>query len=855
MRNWTLLLAVMLAGAAVCQEKTWNAALPRYGATLSVIKGPDIHVNGSTPVENSFDGNAHSRMVVTGTPYTFRIELMDRFPIARVAFAHSDYAGEQAAKDVEVKLDDGTVIPVTLEPRADPVPRGLRWQEFPVGREAKVVEVTIKANHPGTVGWGGVGDVALLTTTDLEARLAVPDYDPKSPVFVTAPPMAEGTAAPVTLPPRAAKDVWPRGFLTPAELAQLKGELAKPRGKEALDVLIGRANDAAAITPVFPDPKGPGAQLKDRGDDLAKQHSKLAYDCGTLGMAYALTGEKRYLEGAKARLLGYAQRYVEYPKHTGANRSDSAKVMAQRLSEAMWLIPQIAAYDYCHDALTPAERETIEKGLIRPAVEMTRNRVPADEVADRTRRAADWRTRDPYTGESKILGNWTNFYALATIMAGATLQDQDYIDLAAADLRENIAIGIGSDGMWGEGAIGYQFFALQSMIPAMDIAARHGIDLWSYRDNRAKMLFDSPLRYVYPDGTGAGINDSGRAKLGNWSTMVYDYAWLRWRDPRHAVMVNSSPRQLISTEAVYFPTLVYDTLPEPQAVSYPSTVFGNLGYAILRDKTKFALLDYGPHGGVHGHMDKLNLLLFSGDELGGEPQFHRYEDALHAQWTTQTVAHNTMAVDGRSQQPGTGRLLMFDATEGRQIMRAEAAEMYPGVLLDRTVVTLPDAIVDLYHARAARSLTYDRTLRFHGKLRDMPTPAADAPAVGERDGFQHLKVAARADAASTLERVWETPGGVLHVTVAGAPGQTLITALGPDQDHLALARQVGKQADFAVIYRLSDWGQPVTGAKLTTTADPRGCMLEWTQGGRTRRVRVSHTSSEWSAAKPPVVVE
>ncbi|MBI5832512.1 MAG: alginate lyase family protein [Armatimonadetes bacterium] len=536
MRQAVLTMLFLCATLAWSQEKTWNAASPRYGATATVIKGPDIHVNGSTPIEDCFDGNAHSRMVVTGTPYTFRIELMDRFPIARVAFAHSDYAGEQAAKDIEVRLDDGTVIPIALEPRANPVPRGLKWQEFPVGRPAKVVEITVKANHPGTVGWGAVGDIALLTTTDLDARLAVPDYDPKSPTFVTPPSFAAGTAAPVTLPPRAAKDVWPRGFLTPAELTGLKAELAKPRGQEALALLIARADGAAAITPEFPDPKGPGAQLKDRGDDLAKQHSKLAYDCGTLGMAYALTGEKRYLDGARARLLGYAQRYVDYPKHTGANRNDLSKVMAQRLSEAMWLIPQIAAYDYCHDALTAAERESIEQGLIRPAVEMVRNRQPATEVADRTRSAADWRTRDPFTGESKILGNWTNFYALATVLAGATLQDQDYIDLAAAELRENIALGIGSDGMWGEGAIGYQFFALQAMIPAMDIAARHGVDLWSYRDNRAKMLFDSPLRYVYPDGTGAGINDSGRAKLGNWSTMVYDYAWLRWHDPRHAVM-------------------------------------------------------------------------------------------------------------------------------------------------------------------------------------------------------------------------------------------------------------------------------------------------------------------------------
>ena len=332
----------------------------------------------------------------------------------------------------------------------------------------------------------------------------------------------------------------------------------------------------------------------------------------------------------------------------------------------------------------------------------------------------------------------------------------------------------------------------------------------------------------------------------------YDYAWLRWGDPRHAVMVNSSPRQLISTEAVYFPTRVYDTLPEPQAVSYPSTVFGNLGYAILRDASKFALLDYGRHGGVHGHLDKLNLLLFSGDELGGEPRFHRYEDPLHAEWTRQTVAHNTMAVDGRGQQPGTGRLLMFDATEGRQIMRAEVADLYPGTLLDRTVVVLPDAVADIYHARAARRLVCDRTLRFEGKLRGMGT--AGQP-LGLRDGYQHLKVAGREPLTASAERVWDTPVGPLHVTCVGAPGQEIITALGPDDDQIALLRQTGAEVTFAVIYRKAEWGQPVTDAKLAVATDPRAATLTWSQGGQARRVVVSLHSADWSAQKPPVTVQ
>ena len=848
------LMVLALAVTSIhAQDKTWNAALPKYGATISVIHGPDIFINGSTPPENTFDHNGHSRMVVTGVPYTFRIELMDRFPIAEMAFAHSDYTTELGPKELVVKLDDGAELPVTLELQPSKGSRGLQWQSVPIGKDVQVIEVTIKSNHEAKNGWGGLAEIAALTTTDLDAKLAIPDYDPNAPEFVNVPPFQEGTARPVQLPPRAKPNVWPRGMMTPEERDALKLELTKPRGEEALAALLGKADEALAITPEFPDPKGPMAQMKDRGDDLAKAHSRLAYDCGTLGIAYGLTGNAAYAEAAKARLLGYAERYVDYPEHRGVNRNDSSKVFAQRLSEAMWLIPLIKAYDQIHDTLTPEEQVQIETGLIRPAVTLIRGKEPAQEAAARTAQNADWRTTDPYTGQSKTLGNWTNFYNFATVMAGAVMQDQDYIDLAAADLRYNIAVGIGSDGMWGEGAIGYQFFALQAMIPAMDVAARHGIDLWGYQHNRAKLLFDSPLRYVYPDGTGAGINDSGRAKLGNWSTMVYDYAWLRWHDPRHAVMVNSSPRQLQCSEAVYFPTMVYDELPEPQHVSYPSTVFQNLGYGILRDDAKFALLDYGPHGGTHGHLDKLNLILFSGDELGGEPRFHRYEDSLHPQWTRQTVAHNTMAVAERSQQPGTGKLLQFTIDGDTRIMRAEAAGLFPGVLLDRTVVVLPEAIVDIYHGRAARKLTWDRTMRFHGTLEGLELISPDAPALGTRDGYQHLKLAARNAATELSQRTWETPGGVLHVTITGAPGQELLTVIGPDGDNIALARQQGTSADFAMVYQMDRWGPAVADVTLEKVAGAVVCS--WVQGGKTRRVTVSHDTTTWSAEALPVTVE
>jgi len=869
-RRWSLLVSLpaIWLGAGVgpraMGEGLTNAALPKYGMRVSLHTGPKCGKDRHTQPEDTFDGNAHSRCVVWGEPpYSFTIELLDRLPVAKMAFAHSDYASEEAPKDLRIELDDGTALDHSLEVER-PVRRRPAWQEVAVGKAAKVIKVTILSNHPGKVKWGGLAEIAVLTSADLDKMLAIPGYDPKAPVFVRLPAIETAAPAKVHLPPVVPPGEHPRCLLSKAELDEFrKAATTAERAKDAYKALIANAQAMCSAELDFPDPKGTPAQLKDRRCPIAKRHARLSRGCGSLAMAYALTGEAKYARRAREILLGYAERYAAYPEHKGVNRSDTGKVMAQRLSEAMWLIPQAHAYDLIRggDVLSDDDRQRIEAGLLRPCVAFIRRKDPAQEVAERTRRQADWRTADPQPAKGRrIVGNWMTFYAAATMLAGAAMDDRDLIDLAAADARFAIANGIAEDGMWGEGAIGYQLFALQALVPVFETAARQGIDLWGYQGSRVKSLFDTPLRYAYPDGTAPGINDSGRVKLGNWSTMVYDYAWLRWRDPRHAVLVNQSPRQLHVSEGVYYPTRIYGTLPEPKAVTYPSMVFKSLGYAILRDQRLYALMDYGRHGGVHGHLDKLNLILFAGDELGGEPVMHRYEDALHAEWTRHTVAHNTMAVDERSQAPCTGKLLVFEGAGPIQVMRAEAVEAYPGVLLDRTVVVTPTAVIDLFHGRSQKPHTWDRTLRFHGTIPDLDADKLGDP-LGTRDGYQHLKVASRVPAEKRSEVQWKSRVGELSVSVAGAPGQEAILAVGPDRDHIVLLRQKGAQASFAAALRLEKWGKAVEDAALRDTGAPAIVAFEMKQGDATIRVVVAHRSGEWKAlgwasdARVLVVVE
>ncbi len=849
--------APLHAADAKSAAKLTNATLPEYGARISLSVGAGARKDPNTSPDASFDGSLHSRQVVSGAPYTFTVELPFRVMIERLAFADSDYETEMAPKDIEITLDDGTVLRQSLELKR-PEKRKAVWQDVAVNKEVQSLKITVLSNHVPSekINWGGIGEIALWTPVDLQEKFRIAGYDEKAPTFVHAPPVAATATATaargVQLPPRAAKGEHPCILLTKTEVTELRAKLQNTeRGKPVLESLINIANAIGA--PDFPDPKGPPAQLNDRGDDAAKKHDLISRNAGTLGIAYTLSGDMKYARRAAEILVGYAERYDAYPEHKGANKNDTGKVMAQRLSEAMWLIPLIEGYDYIHDsgALTAADHQKIENQLLRPAITFIWRKDPAVEVAERDKKNKDWRTAMPEPGNGKPVGNWLNFYNSATMMTGAVLGDQNMLDLAAANFRALLAQGIGSDGMWGEGAIGYQMFALTAMVSGFEAAARQGIDLWGFDNNRLKMLFDSPLRYSYPDGSAPGINDSSRARLGDWSTMVYDYAYLRYQDPAYAYLTNISPRQLHMSQAVYFPTRIYDVLPEPQASTYPSTVFENLGYAILRQPNVFALMDYGQHGGVHGHYDKLNLILYAqgdggkGDELGGEPVFHRYEDALHNEWTAETVAHNTMSVDESAQMATTGKLLVFEDTPGLKVMRAQAVA-YPGALSDRTVVVTPDAVIDLYHGRSAFKRTWDRSFRYNGTLNGFPATVG-AP-LGKNDGFQHLKVAARQAADKNWQGTWTTKVGQMNVDLAGAPGQSVILAEGPDKEQMALARQEGTRANFASVLQMKAWPNPVLSATIIPTDEHTMAFEMKQQDGTSTQVIVAlDAAGEWKA--------
>ncbi len=126
--------------------------------------------------------------------------------------------------------------------------------------------------------------------------------------------------------------------------------------------------------------------------------------------------------------------------------------------------------------------------------------------------------------------------------------------------------------------------------------------------------------------------------------------------------------------------------------------------AILRagegPRARAAWLDYDS-GGRHGHADALNLGLFAKGldlmpDFGYPPVQYGGWGAPRAVWYTQTVAHNTVVVDGRNTRGGSGTATAWIDGQAFRAVRASAAGLIGGQQYERTAALVDVSDDDSY---------------------------------------------------------------------------------------------------------------------------------------------------------------
>ncbi|MCX6588740.1 MAG: heparinase II/III family protein [Acidobacteria bacterium] len=449
----------------------------------------------------------------------------------------------------------------------------------------------------------------------------------------------------------------------------------------------------------------------------ADRHDALANAARDLAFAYRLTGNASYAAKAAWILNAYAERYPALPLHDRDNRNtrSGARVHAQTLDEAIWLLPLAWAFDLLNgtEALSPEQSARIERHLLR------------DAAATLLRNDAG-------------ISNWQSWHNAALAAVAITVNDTPLLTQALdgpSGLRFQLRQSVTPDGFWYEGSFTYHYYALDALWQTAELAARAG-DISLFAEPSFQSLFSAPLRFALPGGTLPPFNDAVTVNLQNYSRW-YESAYARWGDPLFALLAASRAR---GREALLF------GLPElPAAPPSPltSVLFPDAGYAVLRapvpaDHT--LVLKYGPHGGGHGHYDKLNFVSYArGGILAIDPGTQAYGAPTHATWDQQTIAHNTITVDERTQAAATGQLLASQFEPNFAFVRATAGQAYTQARLTRSLLLTSEYTLDLFEAAATDQQSHQFDWAYHNQGEVLTNLSlGPAPPLPRTMGYQHL---------------------------------------------------------------------------------------------------------------------
>lgn len=567
----------------------------------------------------------------------------------------------------------------------------------------------------------------------------------------------------VELPPRGGN--WWHWYACPEHGAGLR--TGKKIGEWQWEHICPVDNEVFRGDPTRPDRDYDGCVI-------SGAHGGLARSVLDLGVAYQVTGNVSYAEKAGEILLAYANRYLSYPLHTtrGEEKIGGGRIGPQTLDESTWLIPICQGADLIWSELSEDDRDTIAQKMLLPA---------AKEVIL------------PHRMGVHNIQCWKNS---AVGLVGFLLGDEELINEAIHNpdrgYWKQMREGVLPDGIWWEGAWGYHFYTLSALWSLTEAARSCGIDLYG---EELKSLFDGPIRFAMPDLRLPAFNDSGEVALKGRAS-IYELAYARYGDPRYVSLIATSDRR--SDFALNFGVGELPPAPSAQckSVNYP-----NSGYAILAqgegEQATWFCMKYGPHGGGHGHPDKLNFVLYSrGQIIAPDPGTARYGVPIQGGWYRTTLAHNTLVVDEDSQKRAEGKCLAFGSEDGVDYVVAEAGDIYDGVRFTRSAALVDDRLmVFVDQIRCDRERLLDIAYHNVGKWSMLPEGKVWTPP--GKPGYEYL--------LDTTMR--EIEGKADLFVSAGKSLRTAITLVADKPTQIITATGVGRNtADRVpmVIFRRRD---------------------------------------------------
>jgi hypothetical protein len=464
------------------------------------------------------------------------------------------------------------------------------------------------------------------------------------------------------------------------------------------------------------------------------------------------------LEALRGILLAYGDRYKQYAR-TPRDGANPGVATYTTLDESVWSVPLAWAFALVREDFSPADQARIVNRLFLPAAEHLVRR------------------------HYRSIHNFSCWHNAAIATLGRVSERADLVRSAVDGpygQRAQLRDGMLPDGLWYEGSMSYHFYALWAILVS-GLAARHEPSLNIFGDSAIAGALRAPIFCAYADGSLPATNDcwfftsiSDQSCHGVPSAAsFYEIGLAIYGDPDMAGVLNRTYSR-VPRDSVHALLFGVEEIPPANWPTRKSFCLSASGLAFLRPPGGLDLmLKFGPHGGDHGHPDKLGLTgslgawKFSPDL--GTPAYG--VESLET-WYRRTLSHNTVLIDGLSQPPAGGALRRLHSE--RLPYLADAAVEWEGVAMRRLVLTCAEYFVDLFQVRCATSRRIDWIWHNAGAIET--DGCAEPTEMGGCEAFRHLSEARVCHRASV---VWQAGSHSLTVWFAPCAGEKVYTGRSP----------------------------------------------------------------------------
>ena len=524
------------------------------------------------------------------------------------------------------------------------------------------------------------------------------------------------------------------------------------------------------------------------------RHRQIADLARDAGLAYVVLGSEDGRKTAVSILTQYADFYTKFDGLSDAEPwMLKGHAFNQALTEGLWAIPLIHAYDLVADSLDDAQRERIEQDLWGPLT------------------AVMIQAQDKLIAQDKVKHNYMSWVNVTLGCLGFALADQSLINRAIqppAGFNIHLDLSTLADGLEFEGTPYYHNFVLLAHLLLAEAAKANGIDLYAVTGTKGQTLVGMGSAFAslaWPDGT---IPDLAEGSY--WQDSIYDpeiyqsfemlYAaqaepvfaqTLRTAYKRQGVARDNWAALLYGRDDI---ATVGKTGVGKTAVSTPAThtFLEQSGIAVLRSQKQLAaMIPFGPYRKHHHQADRLSLTVWPFSQDAGSPL---YGLASRKAWYPHSYAHNTLVVDGQSHEKCGGELLDWTGHS----LYATAPDAYPGVHFDRTTKMVDDIILDELAVQSDEEHTFDWVFHIDGEvaLSDGLTPLSQL--LAEEGAASYIKLHAQMQVDTTVSVVIEFNSMTYQLTLGAERPFTLLignapgTSRHPQQQRLVLiGRTIG----------------------------------------------------------------